>query len=129
MIIDDDTIDLAVLEVFSELRLPPGGHLAWAELQAEWRKAALRATDLHDGVRRLVARDALRWEGDGDERFLALTPLGHGCARRPRVWERPWRMLWRSLTAHRPRGRRSRREDFASDTWRRVDDQGRPPLR
>jgi hypothetical protein len=122
MIIDDDTVDLAVLGVFFERRTPPGGRLAWSSLLTEWRKAALRASDLDDGVGRLVARGALRWESEGGERFLELTLQGYRCGRRPGIWERPLRQLWRSLTAYRPRGRRSRRGDLASSRWRRIDD-------
>jgi hypothetical protein len=129
MIIDDGTVDLAVLEVFFEFQIPPGGRLAWASLCAEWPKAGLRATDLHQGVLRLVEQDALRWQSEGDNRFLALTELGHRRGHPPASWERPLRQLWRGLTARRwPRNRRSRREDLAAQSRRRVGDTARSGL-
>jgi len=123
MIIDDDTVNLAVLEVFFERRTPPHGRLAWASLHAEWPKAGLRHSDLHDGVQRLVEQDALRWESDGGCHFLSLTPLGYGRGHPPGTWERPLRLLWRGLTARVwPRSRRSRLGDRVTHPLRRHDD-------
>lgn len=76
MTVTIETVESAVLSLFTQFRVYSGGLLDPADLRAQWPATRLRATDFDIGVRELVFTGAVRWVETDEGAKLQLTPYG-----------------------------------------------------
>ena len=81
MKLPDIVIERAVLEIFLEQSVPPGGRLPLSDLQKDWHRWHLRASDLHVGIRALEERGWVSLEKDGSQIFVTMNAEGYQHAR------------------------------------------------
>lgn len=92
-------IEEAVLQIFSELQVPPGARLSLETLRAEWPRTRLRRGDLVQGLRGLVFSGDLELDEEAEGPMLILRVQGH---ERIRSRPAPNRSVWTLLTPKKP---------------------------
>jgi len=97
--VDQVVIEEAVLQVFSELQVPPGGRLSLETLRAEWPRTRLRRSDLVQGLRGLVFSGDLELDEEAEGPMLILRVQGH---ERMQARSAPNRSVWTLLTPKKP---------------------------
>ncbi|HSW12981.1 MAG TPA: hypothetical protein VLI06_09105 [Solimonas sp.] len=77
MNVDQSVVEDAVLQIFRELQVPPGGQLALETLREQWPGTQLRRSDLVQGVRALVFSGDLELDEESLGPVLILRVQGH----------------------------------------------------